>query len=64
MLQRGRCVYCRRKVGESFHLDHIVPLARGGRNEDDNVQITCAFCNVSKGAKDPYEFAKRRGQLL
>lgn len=34
-------------------VDHIVPLARGGSNELDNLQILCWHCNTSKGAKCP-----------
>lgn len=34
-----------------LHADHIVPLARGGRNTMDNMQCLCARCNLSKGAK-------------
>ena len=62
--QAGKCVYCATGLGRSAHLDHIVPLAKGGTNTDDNVQLLCQFCNLSKGAKMPDEFLKYRNELL
>lgn len=32
-----------------LHIDHIVPISKGGSNEDDNLRIICAKCNLSKG---------------
>ncbi len=63
MAQNGQCVYCRSKFGK-YHLDHIIPLALGGANIDSNVQLLCPSCNMSKGAKDPIEFAQLKGLLL
>jgi 5-methylcytosine-specific restriction endonuclease McrA len=63
--QNHRCAYCRadlRKVQR--HLDHIMPLARGGSNGPENLQYLCEPCNRSKGAKHPTEFARERGLLL
>lgn len=62
--QNGRCVYCGVVLGTSPHLDHIVPLVRGGAHSDDNVQLLCKPCNLSKGAKMPDEFLKYRDELL
>lgn len=33
------------------HVDHIVPLARGGTDERSNLQALCARCNKSKRDK-------------
>ncbi len=32
------------------HADHITPLAYGGTNHPENIQPTCATCNLKKGA--------------
>ena len=57
---------CGKKVGGrlKYHLDHIRPLALGGLHEDDNLQILCGHCNLSKSAKPPEEFAFQRGCLF
>jgi len=62
--QRGKCAYCRNKVGKSYHVDHITPLALGGANDRTNLQITCSKCNHTKHAKDPIVFAQSLGMLL
>jgi 5-methylcytosine-specific restriction endonuclease McrA len=64
-LQRWRCAICATSITEGkFHLDHIVPLARGGKHEKTNVQLLCATCNVRKSAKDPIQYMQERGFLL
>jgi 5-methylcytosine-specific restriction endonuclease McrA len=35
---------------EAFHVDHKVPLARGGEHSYENVQPAHPFCNGSKGS--------------
>jgi 5-methylcytosine-specific restriction endonuclease McrA len=63
--QNYRCVYCPadlRKVKR--HVDHIVPISRGGLNDKTNLQYTCSSCNVKKNAKDPIAFAQELGRLL
>jgi len=35
------------------HVDHIIPLARGGANELRNYEALCPECNLRKGAKMP-----------
>jgi 5-methylcytosine-specific restriction endonuclease McrA len=62
--QKGRCACCGKRLGNSYHLDHIVPLALGGANTDDNVQLLTPTCNLQKGAMHPVEFMQRRRGIL
>lgn len=36
---------------QPMHVDHIVPRARGGGNELENLQALCVTCNTRKGAR-------------
>ena len=57
-LQSGRCHWCGIAVDNAYHVDHVVPLARGGSNDPENIVIACPTCNLRKGAKMPDEFVK------
>lgn len=54
--QSGRCYWCGCKLSDDYHLDHRVPLSRGGSNGPENLVIACVSCNLSKHAKTPGEF--------
>lgn len=63
-LQKGLCPCCKQPLGKDYHLDHIMPLARGGANADENMQLLKATCNLQKNAKHPVDFMQSRGFLL
>lgn len=48
----GVCRYCGDEP-ETPHIDHIVPVVRGGGNDEDNLCVACPSCNLSKGSKLP-----------
>ena len=58
--QNGKCACCGLPLGEKYHLDHIQPISKGGKNTDDNVQLLRVRCNLQKKDKDPIEFMKSR----
>lgn len=62
--QNGKCACCGVKLNGEYHLDHIMPLALGGKNADDNVQLLLPKCNLKKGAKHPVDYMRERGLLL
>lgn len=58
--QGGKCAYCGCDLNESGkHLDHIIPIARGGLHSANNVHWTCPTCNLSKGDKLEDEWLKK-----
>lgn len=54
------CIYC---GAQSEHIDHVIPLSRGGRHSIGNLAPSCANCNLSKQDKFITEWKKseRRG---
>ncbi|MEX2373973.1 MAG: HNH endonuclease signature motif containing protein [Dehalococcoidia bacterium] len=42
----GRCVRC--GAQEDLQFDHVIPVAHGGGNTAENVQILCGTCNRAK----------------
>ena len=47
------CYHC---GAPSEHVDHIIPISRGGSHGIGNLGPMCASCNLSKGAKTYAEF--------
>ena len=63
-IQKGRCAFCLKPLVKfAFHVDHYVPLAKGGAHERSNLRLLHKKCNLSKGARDPAEHALRNGLL-
>lgn len=62
-LQRGKCACCGSLL-TSFHVDHIMPLALGGSNDDKNLQLLLPSCNLKKSAKHPIDYMQSKGNLL
>lgn len=50
----ARCpVFDLPELGKKMHVDHIRPLARGGKHEASNLQILPIGINMRKGTKCP-----------
>ena len=47
----GKCANCAASAAK-FHVDHVVPLASGGSNDDKNLQILCIPCHATKSARE------------
>ncbi len=62
--QNWKCANCAASVKNGYHVDHVMPLSRGGSNWPSNLQILCPPCNSRKNAKLPEEWAKENGKLL
>ena len=56
-INRGECHYCHCKTSPgSLTMDHIVPLARGGRSVKSNLVPACKSCNTKKKTMLPMEW--------
>ena len=54
----GKCELCGRKIPlPEMTIDHVVPLAMGGRDEIANLQCACQICNRVKDKLLPEEYA-------
>lgn len=64
----NKCYWCKCDINNkdrlSFHIDHYMPLSKGGLHTIDNLVISCPNCNLTKNAKDPYKFAIEKGRLF
>src|SRR5262245_55934953 len=56
----ARCGYCLCSevlIGMSLELEHLLPLALGGKTTEENLWLSCRRCNEAKGkqveARDP-----------
>ena len=47
------CRYCGKEMfdGVGLQIDHIIPIAKGGKTELDNLQVLCSVCNRKKSDK-------------
>lgn len=42
----GRCVRCGSE--DNLQFDHVIPVAKGGGNGVENIQLLCMDCNLLK----------------
>jgi 5-methylcytosine-specific restriction enzyme A len=53
----GTCYFCGKKVKfKDITMDHLLPLARGGRSTKDNIVPCCKPCNTKKKSMLPLEW--------
>ncbi|MBI3394645.1 MAG: HNH endonuclease [Spirochaetia bacterium] len=53
----GICHYCRRRFPPAqLTMDHVIPLARGGRSTKENLVPSCKECNNQKKSMIPAEW--------
>jgi len=54
-----RCYLCGKLIPKGHrHVDHIIPLSRGGKHTLSNLAIACDTCNESKCDKMPEEIGR------
>ncbi len=60
LFSKGVCYYCQQSFKpEELTLDHVVPVARGGRSTRGNLVVSCRACNQKKKFLTPAEMILR-----
>lgn len=59
--QKGKCWHCGKACNGTYHIDHLIPLSRGGTDKASNIVISCPTCNERKHDKYTWEW---NGRLL
>lgn len=58
VLGKGMCYHCQQKFkAEELTMDHLIPIARGGKSDKKNCVPSCKDCNTKKGYKTRAEMA-------
>lgn len=67
---RYQCSYCGRQGttdkdpdGEAWHIEHVVPVERGGPTHAENLTLACRRCNLAKGTRPAFRFAVTRSLM-
>ena len=61
LLRKGICRYCGKQFPkDQLTIDHIVPVARGGRSVKGNIVPCCKDCNSEKKYLTPAELIIRQ----
>ena len=62
---KGKCAICGKFVSyDSFTVDHIIPLAKGGTNAMDNLQVACSVCNLIKQDILPEDLMNKLTEII
>ena len=65
-VQNNRCIYCHIEFSDEipYTIDHVVPIAAGGPNTDENIQLLCGPCNSRKHTTSHEDFIEYRKEVL
>lgn len=58
--QKGKCACCDLSILDGYHVDHKIPLSRGGGNWPENLQLLFPSCNRKKHDKTMEEFLEHK----
>ena len=50
--QKWSCAHCQQMLDNTYEVDHVIPLYKGGTNELTNLEALCRNCHGKKTFKD------------
>lgn len=59
--QGGHCAYCQVILVNGYHVEHKIPLTRGGVHAAENICLSCPTCNHRKHRLTEEEFRFKMG---
>lgn len=64
--RHGQCAHCEMKImpGKRWDVDHVIPIALGGSNNVENLQILCWSCHITKTAYEDIPRIAKTHRLL
>lgn len=63
-VNQGVCHYCNEKFSPAYlTMDHVVPIARGGKSTKGNVVVACRNCNDSKKLNTPVDLLLQQFEI-
>lgn len=62
--QDGLCAYCRSPMFGVYHIDHVMPISRGGADKLENLALACPSCNSQKYNKTGEEYMKQNARKI
>jgi len=63
------CTYCAKRMDLKYEneygwtIDHIIPRAKGGKDEAENIEFVCRACNFLKGEMNPEKYINNHKRL-
>lgn len=57
--QNNRCWYCQCELNDNYHIDHFIPISKGGAFSAGNLRIACQPCNSHKHNILPWKWNGR-----
>ncbi len=60
--QSTHCSYCNIPLPAKWHIDHIIPISKGGEHILSNICASCPTCNLQKGTLMPDVFRQKQNR--
>ncbi len=57
LIQKTNCYYCQKDISRGqVTMDHVLPIARGGKSTKGNIVPCCKICNTKKKDMTVFEW--------